>query len=69
MFPLIYQNLDIIGLRIWIDPTAKGVDENFENALMKFKFFSYIAYLMVSTYLGRTQKEIDDQEENERRYD
>ena len=58
MFPIIYNNLDIIGLRIWIDPTAAAPDENYENSLMKIKFFSYIAYLMVSSYLGRTQKEI-----------
>jgi hypothetical protein len=63
MFPVIYNNLDLIGLRIWIDPSAEVKED--ENLLMKIKFFSYIAFLMISSFLGKTQKEIDNQEENE----
>jgi hypothetical protein len=51
--PLLYANLDLIGLRLYLDP-AHPPTATARRHMLKIKFFSYIAYLMVSLYLEAT---------------
>ena len=50
--PSIYNNLDLIGLRLWIKPGEESSINEEERALrLSSKFLSYISYLMISIYL------------------
>lgn len=61
--PLLYANLDLIGLRLYLDP-ARHPNPAEQRHMLKIKFFSYIAYLMVSLYLEATYaKKIAEQRE------
>ena len=64
-YPRLYDKLDIIGFRIFVD-IANPVDENW---LMKIKFFSYIAYLMVGMYLSSKYEAMDEDIEEEANFE
>jgi len=50
--PLIYSNLDFIGFRMYADPGTSPDDIiELQKQVLKFKFISYIAYLMISIYI------------------
>jgi hypothetical protein len=60
--PLLYANLDLIGLRLYLDPAPHTQTAAQQRMMLKTKFFSYIAYLMVSLYLEATYaKKIEEQ--------
>lgn len=62
--PLLYANLDLIGLRLYQDPASHPANQTVKRHMLKIKFFSYIAYLMVSLYLEATYaKKIAEQRE------
>lgn len=68
-YPLLYENLDLIGLRLYVDPTLKDTEgalgEEHRRMMLKTKFFSYISYLMVSIYLEATYANIIKEQELE----
>ena len=50
--PLVYSNLDFIGFRMYADPGTDPLDIiELEKQILKFKFMSYIVYLMISIYI------------------
>ena len=50
--PVLWSNLDFIGLRMYVDPGTNPLDiEKLQKQTLKFKFMSYIAYLMISIYI------------------
>lgn len=60
--PLLYANLDLIGLRLYLDPAPHTPTAEEQRMMLRTKFFSYIAYLMVSLYLEATYaKKIEEQ--------
>ena len=51
LYPLVYNNLDLIGFRIYDNPITPYTEEE-KKHILKLKFMSYIAYLMVAIYLS-----------------
>jgi hypothetical protein len=54
--PLIYDNFDLIGFRVF-EFQDKPLDEEKRREVLKIKFLSYIAYLMVAIYLSNLYRE------------
>jgi hypothetical protein len=49
---MIYSNLDFIGFRMYADPGTSPEDIiDLQKQVLKFKFMSDIAYLMISIYI------------------
>jgi hypothetical protein len=46
---MIYDNLDIIGLRSWFDP-GEQPESAVKKQLLKYKFYCYITFMLVSIY-------------------
>ena len=78
-FPFIYRNLNLIGFRVWVNPFTPICDfKRYPNEhdcerqeqltdQTKFKFYTYIAYLMLSIYLSNylgQEKEAIDKEKS-----
>lgn len=53
-FPRIYENLDLIGLRAIVNlpNSLTGMPLKQEQEIMKFKFYSYVCYQLVSIYIA-----------------
>ena len=49
-FPNVYDKLDYIGFRHFRDPEVEFTQERL-NGKIRWKFISYIAYLMISLYI------------------
>jgi hypothetical protein len=49
-YPILYDNLDTIGLRVWVNPSEGELSPEKIGMLLKYKFYSYIASLMISLY-------------------
>mmetsp|Transcript_34734 Transcript_34734/g.53333 ORF Transcript_34734/g.53333 Transcript_34734/m.53333 type:complete len:145 (-) Transcript_34734:7015-7449(-) len=55
-YPVLYDNLDLVGFRVFAKP-GETLDKTTRRSMLKFKFFSYIVYLMVSIYLSNMFKQ------------
>jgi hypothetical protein len=68
--PFIYNNLDLIGFRVYVDPNpALTIDKDEIAAILKIKFMSHVAYLMVAIYLSNLFNKRKDEEKGEQLYD
>jgi len=56
-YKFLYSHLDLIGLRLYLD-AANLPSEEAQRLMLRTKFYSYIAYLMVSIYLEATYSNI-----------
>jgi hypothetical protein len=63
-YPRLYENLDLIGLRLYVAPGTQK-DPQQRRQMLQTKFFSYISYLMVSIYLEATYANIIKAQEQE----
>jgi len=63
-FPGFYDNLDFIGLRMYIEP-GQVVSDDFRRAFLWHKYLAYICYLLISLYIEKLfEKEIVDLEKD-----
>jgi hypothetical protein len=66
--PKIYNNLDLIGFRVFVDPNHPIGKEEVAS-ILKTKFMSHIAYLMVAIYLSNLYRKRKDESKGERLFD
>ena len=69
-FPFVYNNLDLVGFRVYVDPNPEmKISQEEIDSILKLKFMSHIAYLLVAIYLSNLYTNMKKEDKGEQQYD